>query len=157
VSEVLQREGVSVTTDHDVVIFNVGKHGARFSYHSAFLIAQRLRLASSVAGRAAGISREEIGEMKRQPIDAPQFNEVVLDDGLGVHSGFAWRVWYEGELVVFQISDLIIRWEAPSALQIATWFRQAGTKAKAAAGDRSRTLNIAGTLTDANANANLNG
>jgi hypothetical protein len=81
---------------------------------------------------------------------------MALDDGGGLHDGLLWNAWSEGSLVAFQVGDLVARWEPPAALQIAAWFRQAGSQAKACAGDTGRTLSIAGTLTDANANANLN-
>jgi hypothetical protein len=156
VSELAQREDVSVATDDDVVVFTVGKHAARFSYHSAFLIAQRLRLSANVAGRLSGCTRQEVTDMKRQPVHPEQVSEVILDDGHGAHGNHPWEVRAEGELVVFQISDQIIQWSAPAAMEIAAWFREAGKQAKRWAGDTSRTLNIAGILTDANANASLN-
>lgn len=155
-SELLQREDVAVSVDNDVVVITVGKHAARFSYHSAFLIAQRLRLSASVAGRLSGCTTQEVADMKRQPVHPEQLSEVILDDGHGSHDGHPWEVRTEGELVVFQISELIIRWAAPAAMQIAAWVREAGRQGKRWAGDTSKTLNVAGILTDANANARLN-
>jgi hypothetical protein len=150
VSELLQRENVIVDVENDVVVFRVSNLVARFSYQTAFQIAQRLRLAAGVAARIAGVSQEDRGDMKRQ--DAPEsfFADVRLDDA-GLNGGIRWNVWNDGELVAFQFGDQIARWEAPAAMTIASWFRQRGREGKAWAGDTSRTLSVAGILTDANA------
>lgn len=153
-SELLQRQHISVDVENDIVVFRLAKHVARFSYGTAFLIAQRLRLAANVAGRAAGISPGERSEMKREAPHTDEF-EVAIGGGKVVNAGLRWNVWNEGELVCFQFGDLIARWQAPAAMQIAAWFREGGRQAKLWAGDTSKTLSLAGVLTDANANANL--
>ena len=45
---------VSVDVENDVVVFRVGSNLARFSYTTAFMIAQQLRLFSGLAARIAG-------------------------------------------------------------------------------------------------------
>jgi hypothetical protein len=156
VSDLLQRENVSVDVERGVVLFKVGKYNATFHYVTAFQIAQRLRLAANVAGRAAGIPGAERGQQKRQVIGADHFAGSKLSEDGRLEGGAKWDVWSEGALVVFQVADLIAKWEAPAAMEIAAWFREAGRRGKRWAGDTSRTISVAGTLTDANANARLN-
>ena len=54
-SELFESTGVSVDVENDVVVLRVGDKMARFSYTSAFMVAQRMRLVSNVAGRIAGV------------------------------------------------------------------------------------------------------
>lgn len=151
----LKREDVSVDVENDIVVFRVGSGVARFSYTSAFMIAQRLRLMAGLAARIAGATLEQRRAIKRQPTE----DDVHSISGAKlVPSGdLRWRVWNEGELVVLQIGDLVARWEAPAAGTIASWFREGGRQAKVWAGDTSKTHRYAGILTDANENARLRG
>ena len=151
-SELLKRENVAVDVEDEVVVFYCAGNPSRFSYDTAFDVAQRLRLAANVAARMAGVSKEERGDLKRQ--DAPEelFADVRLETGK-LENGVAWNVWTEGELVAFQIGEVIAKWEAPAAMTIASWFREGGRQAKSNSGNRVKTLRIAGVLTDANLNA----
>lgn len=152
VSELLKREDVSVDVENDVVVFRVGSNIARFSYTSAFMIAQQLRLAAGMAARIAGATLEQRRAIKRQPIE----DDVRSIDAGNVPSGdLRWRVWTEGELVSFQIGDIVARWESPAAGTIAGWFREGGRQAKNWAGDTSKTMRLAGILTDAGENRRL--
>ncbi len=153
-SELLQQTQVSVDVENDIVVFRVGRAVARFSYTTAFMIAQQLRLAAGVAGRTAGIPLAERQALKRkpageaiQPVDIPDHDQ----------SDLRWSVTNQGELVCLRIGDLIARWEAGPAMHIAAWFREGGRQAKQWAGDTSKTLRVAGILTDANENARLRG
>lgn len=151
-SELLQREDISVDVENVVVVFRVAEHSARFSYPTGFNIAQKLRLVSGVAARIAGANPEERFEMKRQ--EAPhELNAGVELDGV---DGSGWDAWNEGELVAFQFGGTIARFEADKGMTLASWFRQRSREAKRNAGDTSETLRIAGILTDANENARLN-
>ena len=151
-TELLKREDVSVDVENDVVVFRVGLNVARFSYTSAFMIAQQLRLMAGLAARIAGATLEQRRAIKRQPDE----DAVRTVSGPKIPSGdLRWRVWNEGELVALQIGDLVARWEAPAAGTIASWFREGGRQAKAWAGDTSKTLRLAGILTDASENARL--
>ena len=152
-SQLLQRENVSVDVENDVVVFRVAGEVARFSYPTSFIIAQRLRLSAGVAARTAGANSIERFKMKREAAPEELVAKVRVDHVLG---GSTWRVWVEGELVAFQFDNKIARWEAPAAMKIAAWFREGGRQAKHNAGDTSQTLRIAGILTDANENARLN-
>jgi hypothetical protein len=147
-----QREDVAVDVQRDVVVFKVGPHTARFAYETAFVVAQRLRLSANVAARTAGVAKGERADLKRQRVDPDQFAESHAIEGGRLDFGFQWNVWTEGELVAFQFGNEIARWDAPSAMTIATWFREGGRQAKAWAGDTSRRLNIAGVLSDASRN-----
>jgi hypothetical protein len=157
VTALLKRENVEVNTENDVVVLKVGRHVARFAYGTAFVIAQRLRLSANVALRHAGVARDERAELKREQVEDEfdYFADCKLDTDGALSEGFRWEVGNEGELVVFQISDLIIRWEAPAAMTIAAWFREAGQRAKAWAGDVSTTRRLLGILSDANESARL--
>ena len=155
-SELLQRENVSVDVERDVVLFKVGKYNATFHYVTAFQIAQRLRLAANVAGRAAGIPGPDRGNQKRQVVGEDHFAGSKLSEAGRLDGGYKWDVSTDGSLVVFQVADLIAKWEAPAAMEIAAWFREAGRRGKRWAGDTSKTISVAGILTDANANARLN-
>ncbi len=152
-SELLEPMQVSVDVENDIVVFRVGHATARFSYSSAFMIAQQMRLAASVAGRAAGIPLEERKALKRQPA---QKEVRPVDTPAAGARELRWAVTNQGELVCLQIGSLLARWEAPAAMNIAAWFREGGRQAKRWAGDSSKTLRLAGILTDANANARLN-
>ncbi len=152
-SQLLQRENVSVDVEHDVVVFRVASEVKRFSYPTSFMIAQRLRLSAGVAARNAGARANERFKMKREAAPEELVAKVRVDHVL---PGSTWRVWTEGELVAFQFGNQIARWEAPAAFQIAAWFREGGRQAKHNAGDTSQTIRIAGILTDANDNARLN-
>lgn len=151
-SELLEPTNVSVDVENDIVVFRVGHATARFSYSSAFMIAQEMRLAAGVAGRAAGIPLEDRQELKRVPAQKEVRPVDTPDKGAG---GLRWLVTNQGVLVCLQIGDLVARWEAAPAMQIAAWFREGGRQAKRWAGDSSRTLRLAGILTDANENARL--
>ena len=147
-SEILKREDVSVDVDGVVVVFRVAKHEARFSYPTAFDIAQRLRLCANGASRNAGIPREERADMKRQDPPESLLADVRVDEP-GRMDGTTWDAWIQGELVAFLFGNMIAKWEAPAAMTIASWFREGGRQAKHNAGDRVKTIRIAGTLTDA--------
>ncbi len=151
-SELLQREDLSVDVEHDVVVFRVADHIARFSYTTAFMIAQRLRLSAGVAARTAGVSAEERGNMKRQEAPDELFVGSYLNPAGKLQAGHHWNAWPEGELVAFQFGDTIARWEADKAMIVAAWFREGGRQGKRNAGDTSQTIRISGILTDANAN-----
>lgn len=151
-SELLEPTAVSIDVENDVVVFRVGPNLARFSYTSAFMIAQQLRLFSGLAARIAGATLEQRRELKRQPVE----DNVRSISQPNIPSGDSrWRVWNEGELVLLQIGDLVARWEAPAAGTIASWFREGGRQAKAWAGDTSKTMRLAGILTDAEENRRL--
>lgn len=152
-SELLRRENVSVDVDNDVVVFRVSDQVVRFSYYTAFRIAQRLRLSAGVAARTAGVNREERSDMKRQEAPESFLADVRVDEPHKLNGGPAWDAWAEGELVAFQFDGMIARWEADAAMTIAAWFREGGKQAKAWAGDTSQILNVSGILTDASANA----
>lgn len=155
-SELLQREDLSVDVEDDVVVFRVADHLARFSYPTAFMIAQRLRLSAGVAARIAGASAKERFDMKRQ--EAPhELNADVQIDTVDGDPGLRWNAWSEGELVAFQFGQTVARWEADKAMIVAAWFREGGKQAKHNAGDTSQTIRLAGILTDANLNARLRG
>lgn len=151
-SAVFKRRDVSVDAQRDVVVFQVSGKTARFAYKTAFIVAQRLRLAANVAARTAGIAKGERAQLKRGKIDPDQFADMTIDSAGCLEGGFAWNVWSEGEVVAFQFGNEIARWDAPAAMTIATWFREGGRQAKAWAGDTSKSLNIAGILTDASLN-----
>lgn len=150
-SDLLKREGVSVDVENDAVVFRVASHNARFSYSQAFDISQRLRLCAGVAARNAGMSREDRSGLKRQEAPEHLAADVRVDDT----DSTKWDAWIQGELVAFQFGGMVAKWEAPAAMTIASWFREGGRQAKHSAGDRFKTLRIAGILTDANLNASL--
>ena len=152
-TELLKREEVSLETENDIVVFRVGPKVARFSYTSAFIIAQELRLTGNVAARVAGIPAQDRFDMKRQ---APAAEDVRAVDVVEQPTDDArWKVWNEGALVAFRVRDWTARWEAPAAMTIASWFRARAREGKAWAGDTSKTLRVAGILTDASENARL--
>ena len=150
-SELLKREDVAVDVENDAVVFRVARNAARFSYSQAFDIAQRLRLCAGVAARNAGMDREDRSELKRQ--EAPE--HLVADVRVTDAEAIKWDAWIKGELVAFQFGATIAKWEAPAAMTIASWFREGGRQAKHNAGDRFKTLRVAGILTDASLNASL--
>lgn len=151
-SELLEPTAVSVDVENDVVVFRVGSNKARFSYTTAFIIAQQLRLFSGLAARIAGATLEQRREIKHQPTE----DDVHSVKASNAPSGDSrWRVWNEGEIVALQIGDLVARWEAPAAGTIASWFREGGRQAKVWAGDTSKTMRLAGILTDASENRRL--
>ena len=154
-SELLKREDLSVDVEDDVVVFRVADHLARFSYPTAFMIAQRLRLSAGVAARVAGVTPGERRDMKRQTAPEELFADVQIDTVNGAPA-LRWNAWSEGELVAFQFGQTIARWEADKAMIVAAWFREGGRQAKHNAGDTSQTIRLAGILTDANENARLN-
>jgi hypothetical protein len=152
VSELFARTGVSVDADDDIVVLRVGSMKARFSYTTAFRIAQRMRLHGGVAARAAGVNPVDRDILKRK---ADETNLRPVKGGDARKNDAPWDVWNEGELVAVRLKTVIARWEAPAALTIAGWIRVAGRQAKHWAGDTSRTRRFAGILTDANENARL--
>lgn len=150
-SALLKREDLSVDVEEDVVVFRVADHVTRFSYPTAFMIAQRIRLSAGVAARVAGVGAKERFDMKRQ--EAPhELNAEVQIDVLDGKPGSRWNAWPDGELVAFQFGQTVARWEADKAMIVASWFREGGRQAKHNAGDTSQTIRVAGILTDASAN-----
>lgn len=152
-AELLQKEEVTLDSENDIVVFRVGGSVARFSYTSAFMIAQELRLCGNVAARIAGIPAAERRDMKRAPPGLEDVRAVGLE--IGPLDDSRWKAWNEGALVAFRVRDWTARWEAPAAMTIAGWFRLRAREGKDWAGDTSKTLRLAGILTDANANARL--
>ena len=57
--------------------------------------------------------------------------------------------------VAVRLGEVTARWEAPATLTIAGWIREGGRQAKRWAGDTSKTLRLAGILTDAEENRRL--
>lgn len=152
-TELLQPTEVSLDSENDIVVFRVGRKVARFSYTSGFMIAQELRLTANVAARIAGIPAAERRDMKRAPAGLEDVRAVELEEG--PLDDARWKVTNEGALVAFQVRDWTARWEAPAAMTIASWFRLRAREGKAWAGDKSKTLRVAGILTDASENARL--
>ncbi len=152
-SELLEPTEVTVDSENDIVVFRVGQKAARFSYATAFTIAQKLRVASSVAARIAGIPAAERRNMKRAPGDLGKVRAVDVQEG--ATDDAHWDAWNDGALVAFQVRDWVARWEAPAAMTIASWFRLRAKEGKNWAGDTSKTLRISGILTDASENTRL--
>jgi len=152
VSEIFESTGVSVDVENDVVVLRVGDKIARFSYTSAFMVAQRMRLVSNMAGRIAGVSSAVTAELKRK---ADESNLTPINNAPPRDSSAPWDVWNEGEIVAVRLGLVTARWEVPAALTIAGWIREGGRQAKNWAGDTSKTLRIAGILTDAEENRRL--
>jgi len=152
VSEIFARTDVSVDVENDVVVLRVGDKMARFSYTSAFMVAQRMRLFAGQAARIAGASSEERSALKR---DADETNLRPIGNGAARQSTKPWDVWNEGAVVAVRLGEVTARWEAPATLTIAGWIREGGRQAKRWAGDTSKTLRLAGILTDAEENRRL--
>lgn len=53
----------------------------------------------------------------------------------------------EGQLVVLQIGNAVMKMEHETALQLSTWLRVRGKQAKVVAGDTSRHWTLIGNLT----------
>lgn len=151
-SQIFERTDVSVDVENDVVVLRVGDKMARFSYTSAFMVAQRMRLFAGYAARIAGAGSGERSKLKRH---ADEANVRPINGGPARDSTKPWDVWNEGEVVAVRLGVVTARWEAPAALTIAGWIRVGGRQAKAWAGDTSKTLRVAGILTDAAENARL--
>jgi hypothetical protein len=54
----------------------------------------------------------------------------------------------EGELVVFQVGNSVMKFEYETAIQLSTWLRVRGKEAKRNAGDHSRHWSVIGNLKD---------
>ncbi len=52
----------------------------------------------------------------------------------------------EGELVVLELGNVVVKFDHPTALQLAAWLRAQGQVAKRRAGDFSQHWNVIGTL-----------
>ena len=151
-SELLEPTSVSVDVESDVVVLRVGGKVARFSYTSAFMIAQNMRLFAGLAARIAGATARERSVLKRK---ADESNLRPLGEARPRESDRSWDVWNDGEVVAVRLGLVTARWEAPAALTIAGWIREGGRQAKRAAGDTSKTMRVAGILTDARENSRL--
>lgn len=153
-STVLAPTRVQVQAKNDIVVFSIGRAQTSLGYETALKIAQGLRLASNLAGRYAGIHLDERRELKRTPeVEAP-----VAPGGVNTaprNAGLPWTVNVVGELVEFTLGEFSARFQAPDAATVAGWLRAQAKVAKAWAGDTSKTLRLAGNLTDAETNDRL--
>lgn len=149
-NDVLQRQTVAVNTDGDKVLLAIGRHGMRFGYNTGFEIAQALRMAGKFAARIAGATVEERRAMVQDDTEVPA---AKRDSQTAVDMvGKPWAVRVEGERVALTIGNVRMNAAPADALTIAGWVRSKSKEAKRNAGDRSRTLRVRGTLTDAEEN-----
>ena len=58
------------------------------------------------------------------------------------------NVYAEGELVVFEVGNSVMKMPYDVAIQLSTWLRIRGKEAKRNAGDTSRHWSVIGNLTD---------
>ena len=58
------------------------------------------------------------------------------------------NVYAEGELVVFEVGNSVMKMPYEVAIQLSTWLRIRGKEAKRNAGDHSRHWSVIGNLTD---------
>lgn len=147
-SELLQRMRIDVAADNDVVVLSVGHASLRFGYPTAFKIAQGLRVAGKHAMRNAGIpvnTHRAVGDFDTNLPAAPLHPEYRRT--AEPLAGQPWRVDVENTRVALHIGNTALRVDHDAALQMATWLRMRAKEAKRWAGDTSRTMRIAGTLT----------
>jgi len=147
VTDVLQRQVVAVNADGDRVVLAIGRHAMRFGYNTGFEIAQALRMAGKFAARVAGARPDERRAMAGADGEVPN----AAGDSLAAKdmAGSPWSVRVEGERVALTIGNVRFAAAPQDALTIAGWVRTKSKEAKRNAGDRSRTVRVRGTLTDA--------
>jgi hypothetical protein len=153
VTDLLRKRNIAVLDENDIVIFKVGRATARFSYRTAFKLAQRLRLHAKLAARIAGedfrVHRivtenslkhlvKRLSTVQRASRERPNLN---------------YEIGNEGSLVVFRMGNVFLKFDHETAMTIAAWIREHGKSAKAWAGDTGKSFSIVGRLSDAEDNA----
>lgn len=154
---VLSTERVSVASENDVVVLQVGRAQARFSYATASTIAQAMRVAANQAALTAKIPYAERQELRRfLPAEAEELSLPALGEQRrttdSASKGLRWSVGVNGQLVVFDLGNVHMEFESDTAFTVAQWMRIRAREAKRWAGDPGHTLRISGSLSDAELN-----
>jgi hypothetical protein len=141
--------GFTVTTNFDRVILKYKGIEAVMPYAAAFKIAQGIRIAAKQSSRLSG---EAVRDWRtKSHVDNPTLvvptSDLIRTTKLPMK--FRWRVGFESEEVLLQLSDQVIRMHFMVAYKLQTVLRHEGKNAKAWAGDTNRHKNASGYLHDA--------
>lgn len=149
----LEKTAVKSGTELDTVVLQIGHKMITFPYQSAFEILNGIKMAAKLAmrieGNKIGRWREMAGiDCDPEPLTPNRrFRQSRKKTNLK-----DWKISFEGALVVMQFNESIFKLHYSEALQLYSWLRLAARRAKAWAGDRSRTMRTTAHLTDAEDN-----
>ena len=149
------RQGVVVSDENDIVTVKIGRATARFSYQTAFRLAQHMRLNAKCAMRVSGIDVKEHRSITARAIEKLQTRLSRVRRASRERPNLNYEVTSVGESVHLQIGNIGIDMDHDAALEIAGWIREHGRKAKRWAGDTGKSLSIVGHLSDAEENYRL--
>jgi len=155
---VLSPERVRVSAENDVVVLQVGRAQARFSYNTAAMIAQGMRLAANQAamvGKARPDERQAMRAALPLGTHEAMLNAKASEERRATNTATAsmrWSTGVMGELVTFDLGNVHMEFEPETAYQISHWLRIQARVAKLWSGDTGRTMRVSGTLTDAEQN-----
>ena len=158
-TDILQKDHVSATSDHDLAVLRLGSHTLRMYYPTTFEIVQAIRVAAKLAMRHEGVNppswREVLGSLGTQLPDHVPRHKSYRRSGL-VSNVNQWSVAWENQLVVLKFDELTCKLHYSDALRLHVLLRAAAHNAKRWAGDTTRAIRSIGYLADAEENDKLN-
>lgn len=151
--DIIEKTVVTTGSVFDVVVLRIGGIEIIFPYQSAFEICNGIKMAAKLALRIEGNKIALWREMAVVDHDP----EPLTPNRKFRQSGKAtnlknWAISFEGALVVMQFNESLFKLHYSEALPLYTWLRVAARRAKAWAGDRSRTMRTTAYLNDAEEN-----
>jgi hypothetical protein len=153
----LTKQRIHIEPRQDRVVLMLGKLEVEMPYATSFQVAQGLRLASKDAMRYAKedvTNWQTFATLDEMPKETLPY-KVSPEHRVTVRKNFNWKAGWEGENVKVMFGDQVLKFHFTVALKIAVWLRDAGHRSKAWAGDGSKSMIMAGRLSDAEENYRL--
>jgi hypothetical protein len=153
---VLKKQRIHVYSEHDQVVLTVGNLEVKMPYAASFSVAQHLRLASKDCLRFSKEATPWVEFTKDENMPEGTTPYKLSDKKrITPGKGFAWKISRDGEMVKCLFGNNEVKLHFTTALQIMTWLRQAGKLSKGWAGDGTKSMIMAGVLSDAEENYKL--
>ncbi len=150
---------VSSAALFDMLVLRFGPHTVKVPYQTGFEILNSMRMAAKMAMRYEGCKTKQWGELAE--LDKIEPGEFAFPR----HHQFRrsnetsdvqeWSVQFVKELVVLRFDELTVKLHYADVLSMYRGMKAELRKAKAWAGDTSRTIRIGAHLTDAEENYKL--
>ncbi len=166
---ILQRVKVDAEAVGDVVELKIGRARARMRYHTAFRVAQDLRLAAKIARQMnhdADGNWSEVGVLNDTNYESGRFTRyhdqtpsrlisalyilaprAFRGDGLKENKKITVRL--DGQAVCLHLGTVVIPFEPEEALKLSTLLRQEGKFAKRFHGDYGKSMQAVGHIHNA--------
>ena len=150
-SELLLKKRVEVRAEQDIVVLRLDTHKILLYYQTAFELGRLIRVASKQAMVYEGVVTKEwhqLSEIDSDPLP-PLLHFEYRRSGVLSNLKKPCVVKVEMPLIVLHLDELAAKFHYSHGFHLQAWLRVHAKIAKAWAGDRSRSLYMTASLTDA--------